>query len=191
MRSFPALFRCGPKHRQPRFPKLRGIGALVASLVFLLLTNPAAVEGRRAAMTPFLTERLARFLDKLPEGNQLLIRSYLAFDCTHDLVGPSVCEKRTFFFVIERGNERRGNLLFASSGKEFRFLHYFSFASPYGDLPKIGLSSEEALCAALLWAQHELDTEGRSALQTMIASSRFHSAPLQRTAYRLLGIDCP
>lgn len=142
-------------------------------------------------MTPFLTERLARFLDTLPEGNQLLIRSYLAFDCTHDLVGPSTCEKRRFFFVIERGNERRGNLLFDTSGNEFRFLHYFSFSSPYAELPKIGLSQDETLCVALLWAEHELNSEGRNALQAMIANSQFHSTPLQRTAYRLLGINCP
>lgn len=142
-------------------------------------------------MTPFLTERLARFLDTLPQGNQLYIRSYLAFDCTHDLVGPSVCEKRAFFYVIERGNERRGNLLFVATGNEFRFLHYFSFSTPYAELPKIGLSKEEALCAALLWAQHELRSEGRGALQAMIANSDFRSAPLQRTAYRLLGIACP
>ncbi|VVM08041.1 hypothetical protein [Methylacidimicrobium tartarophylax] len=165
--------------------------SIVASFGLLVLATPVCVQGRRAAMTPFLTERLARFLDTLPEGNQLLIRSYLAFDCTHDLVGPSACEKRAFFFVIERGNERRGNLLFVASGKEFRFLHYFSFAAPYAELPKIDLSKEEALCVALLWAQHELRSEGRNALDAMVASSQFHSLPLQRTAYRLLGIACP
>lgn len=191
MRTRPTSSRPGTKDRRPRWGGRRGIGALAASLAFLVLANPASVEGRRAAMTPFLTERLARFLDKLPEGNQLLIRSYLAFDCTHTLVGPRVCGKRGFFFIIERGNERRGNLLFASSGTEFHFVHYFSFSSPYAELPNIGLSQEEALCVALLWAQHELNTEGRDALQAMIANSRFPATPLQRTAYRMLGIDCP
>ncbi|WP_020494058.1 hypothetical protein [Verrucomicrobium sp. 3C] len=183
--------RLGPRPLPQRFQDPRFLASILAFFGFLLLVNPGSLEGRRAAMTPFLTERLARFLDTLPQGNQLLIRSYLAFDCTHDLVGPSVCEKRSFFFVIERGNERRGNLLFVNQGSEFRFLHYFSFSTPYAELPKIGLSKEETLCAALLWAQHELRSEGRNALQAMVAESQFHSVPLQRTAYRLLGIACP
>lgn len=187
--AFPTRFRRKPFWHRPLHPGV--LTPIIASLIFLILANPAALEGRRAAMTPFLTERLARFLDTLPEGNQLLVRSYLAFDCTHDLVGPSACEKRRFFFVIERGNERRGNLLFSSVGNEFQFLHYFSFSAPYAELPKIGLSQEEALCAAILWAQHELYSQGRNSLQAMVANSQFHSAPLQRTAYRLLGINCP
>ncbi len=191
MNTLPIVSGFGRKPSRPQLRGLRGAVWLVASLVFLILIHPAPLEARRAAMTPFLTERLARFLDTLPEGNQLLIRSYLAFDCTHSLVGPSMCEKRGFFFVIERGNERRGNLLFGSSGNEFRFLHYFSFSSPYAELPKIGLSQEEVICVALLWAQHELNSEGRNALQAMVANRQFHSAPLQRTAYRLLGINCP
>ncbi|MGD9897078.1 MAG: hypothetical protein AB7T14_08415 [Candidatus Methylacidiphilaceae bacterium] len=187
--AFLSHFGRKPLFRQGRY--LLTKAAILSFFELLILANPVPVEGRRAAMTPFLTEGLARFLDTLPEGNQLFIRSYLAFDCTHDLVGPSFCQRRSFFFVVERGNERRGNLLFASKDGEFRFIHYFSFSSPYAELPKIGLSQEEALCAALLWAQHETRTEGRSTLRAMIANPHFQSAPLQKTAYRLLGIDCP
>lgn len=186
---FTPLF--GAKAFPPWSRRKDGPGSAAAALAILLLIHPATVESRRAAMTPFLTERLARFLDTLPEGKQLFVRSYLAFDCTHELVGPSRCGNYDFFFVVERGNERRGNLLFRKSGKDIRFLRYFSFSTPYAELPGMGLSKDEALCVALLWAEHEIDSQGREALQVSITNRQFPLTPLQRTAYGLLGLSCP
>ncbi|CAB4244612.1 conserved protein of unknown function [Methylacidimicrobium sp. AP8] len=181
----------GRKPSPPRHRIKNGPGLAAATLTVLLLLHPPAVESRRAAMTPFVTERLAHFLNTLPEGKQLFVRSYLAFDCTHDLVGPSACGNCNYFFVVERGNERRGNLLFRISGNDVRFLRYFSFSAPYAELPCIGLSEEEALCVALLWAEHEISSQGRETLQATIANRQFPLAPLQKTAYRLLGLSCP
>jgi hypothetical protein len=142
----------------------------------------------RAAKTPFATPRLLRFLDQFPEGEQIFIRSYLAFDCTHDYIGSASTDGEEFYFISEDGNERKGVLLFSNKNSKIRFVHYCSFCAVYRDLPKIGLSSQEVGCIASFWARRELAEKGEEQLRSEALSLKNKIYPLQKEAYEKLGI---
>ncbi|CAI9085162.1 hypothetical protein A7K93_08690 [Candidatus Methylacidiphilum fumarolicum] len=142
----------------------------------------------RAAKTPLATPRLLRFLDQFPEGEQMFIRSYLAFDCTHDYIGTTSADGEEFYFISEDGNERKGVLLFSNKNSKIRFVHYCSFCYVYRDLPKIGLSSQEVSCIASFWARRELAEKGEGQLRAEALASKNKIYPLQKEAYEKLGI---
>ncbi|QSR86431.1 hypothetical protein EM20IM_08005 [Candidatus Methylacidiphilum infernorum] len=142
----------------------------------------------RAAKTPLAVPRLLDWLKTLPEGEQLYVRSYLAFDCTHDYLGEVSREGEEFYFISEDGNERKGVLLFSRKDGKIRFLHYCSFCYFYRDLPKLGLSPKLASCLATFWAKKELADKGEEQLKEEALSSKNKIYPLQKEAYEELGI---
>ncbi|QSR89409.1 hypothetical protein [Methylacidiphilum caldifontis] len=142
----------------------------------------------RAAKTPLATPRLLRFLSTFPDGEQLYMRSYLAFDCTHDYLGAVSANGEEFYFISEDGNERKGVLLFEKKEGKVQFRHYCSFCYVYRDLPRIGLNTEELRCVATFWAKKELEEKGEEQLKVEALSLKNKIYPLQKEIYEQLGI---